>query len=98
MEYVSDTLELKGRVERAERPTVPEVLMNYWKVFCMEKEYPGLWQRCFKNQCVAVGWSPKRGNKMYGTIKDNRGWTATRNSLKQIQAGDWIMVQLKNHR
>jgi hypothetical protein len=35
---------------------------------------------------------------MHGKIKDNRGWTATRNSLKQIQAGDWIMVQLKNHR
>src|SRR6267154_844178 len=72
--------------------------MNYWKIFCMEKEYPGLWQRCFRHQCVAIGWSPKRGNKMHGEIKDNRGWTATRNALKQIQAGDWIMVQLKNHR
>jgi len=72
--------------------------MNYWKVFCMEKEYPGLWQRCFKLQCVAVGFSPKRGNKMHGKIKDNPGWTATRNALKEIQTGDWIMVQLKNHR
>jgi hypothetical protein len=72
--------------------------MNYWKVFCMEKEYPGLWQRCFKLQCVAVGFSPKRGNKMHGKIKENRGWAATRNALKQIQVEDWIMVQLKNHR
>ncbi|HET6144279.1 MAG TPA: hypothetical protein VFE02_12295 [Candidatus Acidoferrales bacterium] len=72
--------------------------MNYWKVFCMEKEYPGLWQRCFKHQCVAIGWPPKRGNEMHGKIKNNRGWTATRNALKQIRVGDWIMVQLKNHR
>jgi hypothetical protein len=72
--------------------------MNYWKVFCMEKEYPGLWQRCFKLQCVAIGFSPKNGNKLHGESKDNRRWSATRNALKQIQAGDWIMVQLKNHR
>ncbi len=64
----------------------------------MEKEYPGLWQRCFKLQCVAVGFSPQNGNKLHGDIKDNRRWSATRNALKEIRADDWIMVQLKNHR
>lgn len=72
--------------------------MNYWKVFCMEKEFPGLWQRCFKHQCVAIGFSPKLGHKMHGDNKGKRGWASTRNALKQIQEDDWIMVQLKNHR
>jgi hypothetical protein len=72
--------------------------MNYWKVFCMEKEYPGLWQRWFKHQCVAVGWHSGWGYKLNGNITESRGWAVTRNALKQIQEGDWTLVQLKNHR
>jgi Endonuclease NucS len=73
--------------------------MNYWKVFCMEKEYPGLWQRWFKHQCVAVGWCSKWGFNLRGeTEESNGGWGRTRSKLEQIQEEDWILVQLKNHR
>lgn len=72
--------------------------MNYWKVFCMEKEYPGLWQRWFKYQCVAVGWAAEWGYKLRGKTKEGRGWAVTRNALAQIEKEDWILVQLRNHR
>jgi hypothetical protein len=64
----------------------------------MEKEYPGLWQRWFKNQCVAVGWPAEWGFKLNGGGKKKRGWTVSRNALKRMQKEDWIVVQLKNHR
>ena len=73
--------------------------MNYWKVFCMEKEYPGLWQRWFKHQCVAVGWCSQWGFNLRGeTEESNGGWGRTRSKLEQIQKEDWILVQLRNHR
>jgi hypothetical protein len=64
----------------------------------MEQKYPGLWQRWFKHQCVAVGWYAKWGFRLDGKTKYDRGWAVTRNALKQIQKDDWIVVQLKNHR
>jgi hypothetical protein len=33
--------------------------MKLWKINCMEDEYPGLWQRWLKHQCVAVGFGPQ---------------------------------------
>jgi hypothetical protein len=64
----------------------------------MEKEYPGLWQRWFKHQCVAVGWRPGLGYKLYGDTRIGNGWSVARKRLKEIKEGDWILVQLKNHR
>jgi hypothetical protein len=72
-------------------------IVNYWKIFCMEQRYHGLWQRWFKHQCVAVGWPAAWGFRMNGKAK-NRGWAVARRALKRIQDGDWIIVQLKNHR
>ena len=63
----------------------------------MENEYPGLWQRWFKHQCVAVGNCAKWGYRLNGDSQ-NRGWAVTRNKLKQVQEGDRIFVQLRNHR
>lgn len=71
--------------------------MNYWKIFCMEDSYPGLWQRWFKNQCVAVGWCSKWGYAM-NSGKTHKGWSEARNALKLIAKGDWILVQLKRNR
>jgi hypothetical protein len=71
--------------------------MNYWKVFCMEDYYPGLWQRWFKNQCVAVGWCSKSGYKLNGGTTD-KAWSEVRNALRLISRGDRILVQLKGNR
>jgi hypothetical protein len=30
--------------------------MRYWKVMCMEENYPGLWHTWFIRQVAAVGW------------------------------------------
>jgi Endonuclease NucS len=68
-----------------------------WKVFCEDDRFPGLWQRWFKLQCVAVGWVPKPGYTMEGKSR-NQGWTRARNALKRIEPGDLVLVQLKNNR
>lgn len=71
--------------------------MNYWKVYCMEDDWPGLWQRWFKNQCVAIGWPPKDGWMLTGG-PTGEGWGAARNGLKGISKSDWVVVQLKHDR
>lgn len=71
--------------------------MNYWKVYCMEDDWPGLWQRWFKNQCAAIGWPPTEGYTLSGgTGRD--GWASARKALKMISKGDVIVVQLKDGR
>lgn len=72
---------------------------DYWKIFCEEKDYPGLWPHWFKDQCAAVGFSPHDGWKMSGMSPRRRqGWTTVKNCLQQIKRGDWVLVQLKNNR
>ncbi|MGB7728405.1 MAG: hypothetical protein WBL50_10255 [Candidatus Acidiferrum sp.] len=70
---------------------------QYWKICCQEKEVAGLWQRWFKNQCVAVGWRIRPGLAMEGPTK-SRGWARARNVMIQIKPGDMIVVQLKDNR
>jgi hypothetical protein len=72
-------------------------MKNYWKVFCEETEFPGLWPRWYKNQCAAVGWRPKRGQTLEGKT-DDKGWAVARKAIKCIAPGDMIVVQLRNHR
>lgn len=77
--------------------------MRFWKIYCMEKDWPGLWRRFFVNQAVAVGFPASRGNRYGVSWKLNRRspdarWTRTRNCLKRISPGDLIVVQLENHR
>jgi hypothetical protein len=38
--------------------------MTLWKVTCMEHRFPGMWQRWYKHQCVAVGWPPGLGYRL----------------------------------
>lgn len=72
--------------------------MTIWKVNCMENDYPGMWQRWFKNQCVAVGWKASWGFKLRGQTDGGMGWKRARKALERISVGDKIIVQLRNHR
>jgi Endonuclease NucS C-terminal domain len=67
--------------------------MNYWKAYCTEHWYPGLWQRWFRNQCVAVGWPPGDGWTLTGGPAHD-GWGAARNALREMSKGDWVVAQL----
>ena len=72
--------------------------MTIWKVNCMEHLFPGMWQRWFKNQCVAVGWNGSWGYHLRGRTERDRGWENTRGRLDRVAVGDKIVVQLRNHR
>jgi hypothetical protein len=67
--------------------------MKLWKIACKEDKYPGMWQRWYKHQCVGVGWCAKWGYKMEGGLSEY-GWSRARNAIKELQAGDWIVVTL----
>jgi hypothetical protein len=71
--------------------------MQYWKVFCEENKFPGLWPRWFRSQCAAVGWNPIDGWSITGK-SERQDWTMARNYLKQINVGDAVVVQLKDNR
>lgn len=57
-----------------------------------------MWQRWFKNQCVAVGWPSQWGFNLYGDPCGDKGWSTARNALKNIEIGDYIIVALRGHR
>ncbi len=69
-----------------------------WKVACQEDVYPGMWQRWYKNQCVANGWAADWGYKLDGKSEGGKGWSAARNALKAMQLGDFVVVGLRGHR
>jgi hypothetical protein len=71
--------------------------MTIWKINCMEDKYPGMWQRWFRNQCVAVGWRGKSGYPLSGPSGDS-GWRHTRAALQRIKIGDFIVASLKGNR
>ncbi|HXP29967.1 MAG TPA: hypothetical protein VN832_02675 [Stellaceae bacterium] len=75
--------------------------MTLWKINCMEDEYPGMWQRWFLHQCVAVGWHSDWGYPLSGPIEATEGatgWSWARNALQKIRDRDLIVVALKHHR
>jgi hypothetical protein len=57
-----------------------------------------MWQRWFKNQCVAVGWANAWGFKLNGDTEGGKGWSTARNAIKDMEAGDFIIVALRSHR
>jgi hypothetical protein len=71
--------------------------MRLWKINCMERQYPGMWHRWYRHQCVAVGWHAKWGFHLVGD-SDDIGWRRTRASLKRMEVGDQVVVALQNHR
>src|SRR5881296_3407791 len=76
--------------------TEREPTMTLWKVYCMEDEFPGLWHRLYRHQCVAVGWPPPRC-KLNGKTKD-RGLVRVRNALSRMAVGDYVVAALKGNR
>jgi hypothetical protein len=73
-------------------------MKRLWKITCMENVYPGMWQRWFKNQCVAVGWNSSWGFTLDDSVKSSRGWSRARNSLREMSVGDLVVVALRGHR
>ena len=69
-----------------------------WKITCKEDIYPGMWQRWFKNQCVAVGWASAWGYKLNGKTAGGKGWSTARNAIKDMKIGDYVVVALRSHR
>ena len=69
-----------------------------WKVFCMEEDHPGLWQRWYKNQCVAIGWGPYRGCKLREKAKNDRTWETYRKYLMEIAPEDYVVAALPDNR
>ena len=64
----------------------------------MEDEYPGMWQRWFKEQCVAVGWAHSWGFRLDGKTKGGLGWNIARKAIQEMAVGDYVIVALKNNR
>jgi Endonuclease NucS C-terminal domain len=64
--------------------------MKLWIINCKEDWFPGMWQRWYKNQCVAVGWPPP-------PPKDP-AWSRARNALNAMQTGDAVIVALRGNR
>jgi Endonuclease NucS len=67
----------------------------------MENDFPGLWQRWLKNQCVAVGWASEWGYFLNDSPKPSKrkdGWIPVRNRLKEIKIGDYVLVSLQGNR
>ena len=70
--------------------------MKIWKINCMEDKYPGMWQRWFRNQCVAVGWRSTWG--FLERASDHAGWRRTRSALQKMVPGDIVVATLQGHR
>lgn len=72
--------------------------MTLWKVSCLEDEFPGMWPRWFRNQCVGIGWPPADGFSLNGKSEGGSGWARARNALKNVKPNDRVIVTLRGHR
>lgn len=70
-------------------------MTDIWVVNCMEHVFPGMWQRWFRSQCVAVGWPPEDG---FRSDDSSKPWVTARNALARMQVGDRVAVALRNRR
>jgi len=71
---------------------------DLWKIACEEHLYPGLWQRWFQSQSIALGWPPQAGFHLDGSGVRKHGWTIARNALARIKPGDHIFVTIQGSR
>src|SRR4051812_32404112 len=69
-----------------------------WKINCMETEYPGLWHTWYRRQLVAVGWPPGSRYFLDGGGQSTTGWNIARSCLKDVRAGDKVVVVLRDSR
>jgi hypothetical protein len=60
------TVCLRGIIQTVYLLLATKTMTALWKVACQEAVYPGMWQRWFKNQCVAVGWAAQWGYRLNG--------------------------------
>jgi len=74
--------------------------VRLWKMNCEEHKYPGMWQRWYKHQCVAVGWWSGWGYRLVGRSsgKHEAGWRRARGALQAIAEGDYVAVALRGHK
>jgi hypothetical protein len=75
--------------------------MTLWKINCMEDDYPGMWQRWFRNQCVGVGWHCKWGYPLSGTVmasEHSASWIRARSAIQRVEVGDFVIVSLRGNR
>jgi hypothetical protein len=79
-----------------------------WRVMCQTRHHPGQWQTWFREQCCAVGWHPSKWkNQVHreggfhfdkSVPSESRAWSAARNTLSRMQAGDLIAALLPGGR
>lgn len=69
---------------------------QYWKINCMEDDYPGLWHTWFTEQVVAVGWPPPE----FGleTPSKDTAWEMCRKRIVKVKPGDRVVVQMRDWR
>jgi hypothetical protein len=75
--------------------------MTLWKINCMEDDYPGMWQRWSRNQCVGVGWHSKWGYPLSGQVtasEHGAAWVRARSAIQRVNLGDFVIVSLRGHR
>jgi hypothetical protein len=72
--------------------------MNYWKVYCMEDSYPGLWHTWFSQQIATVGYAVQWGYPLRGgNVSGNSSWGHVRKHLLEMRPGDKIVAQLRDN-
>jgi RecB family endonuclease NucS len=65
---------------------------------CQEQKFPGMWQRWYREQCVAVGWGPEYGYKLHDRKQQGKGWSTARNRIKEMEVGDLVVASLRGNR
>ncbi len=75
-------------------------MSTLWRIYCMEAEYPGMWQRWFKEQCVAVDYASQWDYPLDGEIDGEKpqSWEKTRNAIRNMAIGDYVVVALGSNR
>jgi hypothetical protein len=71
---------------------------NIWRVMCQTRHHPGQWQSWYREQCCAVGWPPPEFNYDKSTTTGGSAWSAARNALHEMKAGDPIVAVLPDGR
>ena len=79
------------------RERATTTIMALWKFNCLDHIYHGMWQRWYRNQCVAVGYAADWGYYLEGDTNDI-GWSYTRNRLMEMVLGDYVVVALRGDR
>jgi hypothetical protein len=69
-----------------ERPPTP----SHWIIVCPQRYVlGGVWERWYRENCVAVGWPPP--NWSLEVPAQDHNWNYARNRLNEIRPGDYII-------